>query len=42
MAQSGQIEVSAVCPLSGAKQTKLLDDALSAFDPGCVKTPRFM
>jgi hypothetical protein len=32
-AQSGHSEISAICPLSGVKQTGLPDDALSAFDP---------
>jgi len=31
--QSGHSEMSAICPLSGVKQTGLPDDALSAFDP---------
>jgi len=33
LAQSGQIEPSAICPLSGVKRTLPIDGAMSASDP---------
>src|SRR5216684_3719388 len=41
-APSGHADMSAICPLSGAKRTSSSDRARSAYDPGCVKTPRLV